>query len=255
MFFYLSKILYFLVQPINWVAMLLVLSFFIKNKKRKQYVLGLCIALFFFLNNHFIFNQVMCWWEINPISIATLPTYDIGILAGGYSTFFIKNTNDRHNFSARANRFTQAVSLFFEGKIKKILLTGGSGYIFGDQPSEALEIKKHLLLMGVPDSCIILEAASRTTYENALYTKRILAKDYPKASCLLITSAWHMPRTSACFKKQNIKFTPFPVDHIGERTRFVPESLLIPDRKGFYHWEILTKEWVGYLMYYLRGYL
>ncbi len=255
MFYILSKILYFLIQPINWVFLLLLAALFSKKPKRKRNCLIWTVGLFLFFSNHFIFNQVIRLWEPDPVLISNLNQYDIGILAGGYSNFFIEPQEDRHHFNPRANRLTQTTELFFANKIERILLTGGSGYLYGQEPSEALEAKQFLMRLGIPDSVIIVESLSRNTFENAKYTKAILAKEFPNQSCLLITSAFHMPRTAACFKKAGIRFTPFCVDYMGEKTRFMPESTIIPDRRGFYHWEILVKEWVGYIMYKLRGYL
>ncbi len=256
MFFVLSKFLYFLIQPINWLGVCLVLSFFSKKRLWKRRFLGFGIFIFWFFTNHFIFNQVMNWWEPEAIAHQKLEVFEVGILAGGYSNFFINSQNGLYHFNGRAARLTQTAELFFQKKIKTILLTGGSGYLFGQEPSEAAEAKQLLLTLGIPDSCILIENASRNTYENAFNSKVFLDKNFEKqASCLLITSAYHMPRTAACFRKQGIAFSPFCVDYIGEKTRFVPESILIPDRLGFYRWERLIKEWVGYGVYWLRGYL
>ena len=254
MFFVISKLLAFLLQPINWVAVVLLYAFFTKREKykRKLFVLGLC--LFFFFNNHFIFNQVMCWWEPDPIAFKEVGHYDIGVLLGGYSNFFLVHNHDRHTFSERANRLTQTLELYKIGKIDKFLLTGGSGNVLEEVPSEADKAYHFLTTIGIPPEDIILEPDSRNTYENALFTKKILAEKYPNAKCLLITSAFHMTRSEGCFKKLGMDFDTFSVDHIGEHARFHPESLFLPDRLGFYKWEILVKEFVGNLMYWLKGY-
>ena len=98
---------------------------------------------------------------------------------------------------------------------------------------------------------------ARTTYENALFTKELMDTKFPNTETpfLVITSAYHMPRTSACFRKQGLHFDTFCVDYIGEKTRFVPESMFLPDRLGFYRWERLIKQWVGIFMYWMKGYL
>ncbi|MFK8105455.1 MAG: YdcF family protein [Saprospiraceae bacterium] len=256
MFYILSKSLYFLIQPINWVIGLLLYSFFVKKPKAKRRSLGFAIVLALFFTNHFIFNQFMNYWEVDPISMASLQEpYDIGILLGGYSNFYKLENNDRHNFNERANRLTNALELYHTGKIKKILLSGGSGNLTGESYSEAILAKEYLLRIGIPLEDIIVESRSRNTRENALFTQQLLADKYPSASCLLITSAWHMPRAAACFEKLGLSFDQFGVDYVGEKNRFALESMLVPDRLGFYRWEILIKEWVGYVMYRLRGYL
>lgn len=256
MFFILSKALYFLIKPINWVAVLLLYALLGKKTKWKKRCLIWAILLFFFFSNHFLFNQIVRTWEVDSIqATASMPHYDIGILLGGYSNLNLTPSYDRHNFSDRANRLTQTLELYYNGKIKKILLSGGSGRLIGHEQSEALEVAAFLMGIGIPEEDIIIEANSRNTYENALYSSKLIQRQYNGASCLLITSAWHMRRAQACFQKVGLVITPYSVDYIGELRRFAPESLFLPDRKGFYHWEILIKEWVGYFFYKLKGYI
>lgn len=255
MFFVLSKVLYFIIQPINWVVALLFFAVFSKKPNRKKACAKWALILSLFFNHHFTFNLVMRAWEPETITKNEIKeTYDVGILLGGYSNFYITPDDDRHNFSSRANRFNQTLRLYHEGYIKKILLTGGSGAVLHTNPSEAEKIKTYLMSINIPETDIIVEADSRNTHENALFTKQILDEQYPNQKYLLITSAWHMRRSAACFKKQDVPFTPYAVDYLSERVRFAPISILIPDRLGFAKWEMLIKEWVGYIVYKLRNY-
>ena len=256
MFFILSKTLAVLIRPINWVAFFLLVALFSKRPKRKRRSLILAVACFFFFNNHFIFNQVIRWWEDETITADEIQApYDIGILLGGYSNPYIFPSTDRHNFSDRANRFTNALELYYEGKIRKILLTGGSGSLLQNVASEAMQMKQFLLKIGIPESDILVEANSRNTHENALFSKQLLEKEFPEAKLLLITSAWHMPRAKRCFQKVGIHATPYSADFFSEGTRFAPESWLFPYRQGFIRWEYLIKEWVGIVIYKLKGYI
>jgi uncharacterized SAM-binding protein YcdF (DUF218 family) len=254
MFFILSKVLYFLIVPLNWVIGLLLYAVFGKNVKWKKRSRNYAVILLLFLSNHFLFNLVIHSWESDVTPVASLETYDIGIVLGGYSNFEIY-PRDRYNFSKSANRLTQSVELYKKGIIKKMLLTGGSGDLLLKNRSEALEIESFLVTMGVKKEDIILEPDSKNTHENAVFTKNILAKNYPEAKLLLITSAFHMRRSKACFEKENLSFTPFSTDVISERIRFTPSSIFFPNRDGFGRWEMLIKEWVGYIVYWLRGYI
>ncbi len=254
MFFILSKVLYFLIVPLNWVVGLLLYSVFSKNAKWKKRCRNLAVIMIIFFSNHFIFNLVIKAWESDVVPVASLETYDVGIVLGGYSNFEIY-PRDRYNFSKRGNRLTQALELYHKGIFKKMLLTGGSGSILLDERSEAAEVESYLLLMGVKQEDIILEPESRNTHENALFTKNILDKDYPNAKCLLITSGFHMRRSRACYKKEGVEFTAFSTDVIGERVRFTPNTILWPNRDGFWRWEMLMKEWVGCVFYWIRGYI
>ena len=255
MFFILSKLLYFLIQPLNWIIGLLIFSVFSKKQKWKNRTRNLAIILLLFFTNPFFLNLVTKAWETDVYAISSLnQTYDIGIVLGGYSNFSLQ-PRERYHFSGSANRLTQALELYKTGKIKKLLLTGGTGSLWGKPPGEANEIKLFLLKMGVPDSDIIIEPLSRNTRENALYTKGILDATYPDASCLLITSATHMRRSKGCFRKVGIHFTPFSTDIIGEEFRFIPSSLITPTTDGFSRWGLIIKEWIGYIVYWMVGYI
>lgn len=257
MFFILSKILYYLfVKPLNWIAVSLLYAVFGKKEKWKKRALFFGVGLLLFFSNHFIFNLVIRQWEPTTITLDQIDQpYEVGIVLGGYSNFFIEPNHDRYNFSERGNRFSNALELYRTGKVKKLIFTGGSGKLLDDEPSEAAELPTYLARIGIPEADYIIEPNSRNTRENAVFTKEILDKQFPNASYLLITSAFHMRRSEAIFDKLTIKTTPFAVDYIGEKIRFVPESFLIPDRNGFYHWDILIREWVGYLGYWVRGYV
>ncbi len=256
MFFILSKVLFFLLRPINWMLGLLIWAWFTKDQKRRRRLLGFSILLYLFLGNHVVFNTVVRWWEPETIQLnAIQDTFDIAILLGGYSNFDIVPDQDRHNFNYRANRFTNTYELYKKGLAKKILLTGGSGEIFNQSSSEGKMVQQFLLRLGVPAEDIIIEPDSRNTYENGIFTQKILQERFPDATCLLLTSAWHMPRSQAIFRKLKIPVTPVCVDYLSEHTSYGPEEILQPNRHGFYHWEILVKEWVGYIVYKCRGFL
>jgi len=255
MFFIISKVLFFLIQPINWLVGSVLLAFFLKNEKWKKRSLKTAVFIAIFFTNHFIYNQIIKLWEPDPILFSELEeSYDVGILLGGFSNLYIEPW-DRHNFNSAADRFTHTLELYKLGKIKKVIITGGSPDVMGIQTSEAERIQQFIKQMDFPEEDFIFETESRNTYENAIYTQPILNDSFPNASKLLITSAFHMPRAQRIFKKQNIDFHAFPVDHIGEYTRFAPNSLFIPDRRGFLRWEILIKEWFGIIFYKLRGYI
>jgi len=202
-----------------------------------------------------LFNMVIGAWETKTITADAIDTpYDIGILLGGYSNVNTIPGHDRHNVNERGNRLLNTLELYQSGKIKKILLSGGTGSLLQQGQKEADLMFRFLQKMGVPDSVIIVESASRNTYENALFSKAIVDAHFPGSSCLMITSAWHMPRARPCFDKLKMPITPFSVDFLSEQQQHPLDMWLMPDKLGFYKWEILIKEWVGMLAYRLKGY-
>ncbi len=69
-------------------------------------------------------------------------------------------------------------------------------------------MKEFATKLVVPDERIISETESRNTRENALYTKKILKKINAQ-KVILVTSAFHMPRSYAVFKKIGVNAVPF----------------------------------------------
>ncbi|RYG16752.1 MAG: YdcF family protein, partial [Chitinophagaceae bacterium] len=99
----------------------------------------------------------------------------------------------------------------------------------------------------IPDSVIIIEKESRNTKENFKYAIGILkGLNKPDAKILVITSAWHIPRTKLLAEKQGMKnVVYYPTNSLKDNYSF--EDYLLPQAKAIMGWELLIKEWVGYL--------
>ncbi|MSQ78032.1 MAG: YdcF family protein [Nitrospiraceae bacterium] len=100
--------------------------------------------------------------------------------------------------------------LFTEGRAPRLVLSGGDGSIFGEGPKEAIEMKNFAVRLGVPENAILLDDRARTTYENAVGTKRVLGP----GSILLVTSASHIPRAAGLFRKQGFTVTPASCNYV-----------------------------------------
>ena len=254
-FFLFSKLFTIIIFPIPLIILIgIYYSFFkIQGFKNKFYTLQIVFLLWFF--SSFFFAQFLVLRleeKFPPIDIESLPEQDVGILLGGMINPlpFYKN---RVELLSSADRLTETFILYRKKKIKKILFTGGSGVLFATDTSEASFAKKYFLDLGVKEEDIIIEDKSRNTIENARFTKQILdEKKFKKI--LLITSAFHMPRSSQIFKKQEIEFTAFPVDYraIGQGLNW---EVFIPSVGALETVTISIKEWVGILVYEYAGFL
>jgi len=255
MFFFLSKILAYLIMPLLIICGFLVASALVKTPSRKKRLFYIGLSLLLFASNDFIVNEVVLLWEV-PIT----PMQDIkkiytwGIVLTGV-TKFDSGPRDRVFFNRGADRVTHAVQLYKMGKIKKILVTGGSGRLDTPERKEADEVAEALLLMGVPAEDIVKEAISRNTHESAVEVKKILQGNATPAECLLITSAYHMRRSRACYAKVGWSMDGFSVDFISHRRRFSVDALLFPKVEAISNWQTLLKEWAGMITYKLAGYI
>jgi uncharacterized SAM-binding protein YcdF (DUF218 family) len=100
---------------------------------------------------------------------------------------------------------------------------------------------------------LILEDRSRNTRENAAFLKPLLQQK-PGERWLLVTSAWHMPRSVGVFRKAGIDIIPHPVDF--STTGSGADMLRFS--RGFSHGlgltDLAVKEWIGLIAYRLAGY-
>lgn len=256
MFFVLSKILNFLLKPSIWLLALLLWAVFTRRPQRRRRIVVAALVLFLFFSNQMIFNYTIGWWEVETITAHDiLEPYDIGILLGGFSNPNIIPGDDRLNLSVHGNRFFNAYELYRSGKVKRLIISGKSGSLFPQHEGEALHTATALREMGVPDSAILIENRSRNTYENAVFCSEMINALPGQPRVLLITSAYHMRRASGCFRKTRLEFTPYSVDFLFEKFQPSPQFLLLPNAQGLYRWQALIKEWVGYLAYWVQGYL
>lgn len=255
MFFILSKILSFLLSPFLWVVACWIIYALLKNHKTKRIFFWISLSLSLLFSNGFIVNKFVALWEIPGKADQQLKTYDYGIVLSGMFEY----NNDLDRLSARrgADRLWQAIQLYHSGKIKKIILSGDSGYIFKKGLHEAHQLKNMLIDQNIPPEDILVESNSRNTHENAFETVNLLKKKKLMGkSFLLITSALHMRRAMGCFEKEGLKCTSFSTDHyhIASGGSFSANSIL-PNPDAFLMWQRIIKEWVGTLMYRFTGYL
>ena len=257
MFFVISKILSFLYSPLFWVFLFLLLTLiYFKNKKKSKLFLIITIVLFFIFSNSFIADEMMRLWEMQITRTEDLnDSYDAGILLGGGMVTLDTKTN-RLIFSHNCDRFFQTIQLYKQKRIKKIIITGGSGNLTYHEMAEAPLLRRYLISIKVPEKDILIDSLSDNTRQNAAYTKEIINKTFSKEDkFLLITSAIHMKRALGCFRKAGINVSPFTTNkHAGER-RYELNHLLLPEPSSFVSWEQFIHEYFGYLIYGIMGYL
>jgi uncharacterized SAM-binding protein YcdF (DUF218 family) len=239
-------------MPIIWILGFFLFGLLTKNQKRGRISLWLSLGLLLFFSNPFLINEAWLAWEYEPVPLKNVKQYDAGILLTGF-TSLEKSPHDRVYTNKGADRLLHTVMLYKKGYINKVLVTGGSGSLRKTYTSEAEEVKNLLLLSGVPSADILLEDKSRNTYENAQYTKKMLAYHPNLQRFIVITSAFHMRRSTGCFAKAGITHAVFPSDFNSTDRQFRPEGF-IPAESALAGWHKLFHEISGYIIYKLMGY-
>ncbi|HET6245851.1 MAG: YdcF family protein [Bacteroidetes bacterium] len=254
MFFIASKILSFLTTPLIWIFVLLFIAYFQAIPKRKNRILLICIFLIYLFSNEFIFNEVVRQWEIPAKSQKEISNYEVGIILGGATTY--DEELQRLQIHNSFDRVVQGVDLYKKGFISKLLISGGSGSLTFPDMKEAKFIKAYLLTIGIPERDIIIEFESKNTRENALFTFEELKKiGLQDSKLLLITSGYHMRRSQACFEKVGLQTTSYTTDRLSGTRRKQLDFLFLPNMQTLYNWRVIIHEWLGYVIYFLVGYV
>lgn len=255
MFFILSKTISYLAMPMVMITLFLLLGMFLRSArwKKRCFRIGLFLTLFF--SNEFIANEMMKLWEEPATAFRSINrTYAWGVVLTGVAKADIE-PDDRIYFGQGADRVIHTVQLYKLGIIKKILVSGGSGRLINVNEQEAERLARVFRLLGIPDNDLLLESGSRNTHESAAAVVKMLDPITRPDECLLITSAFHIPRARACFKKEGWKLDTFSVDFYTHKRSFAFDVLFIPKLEAIGIWHHLIKETIGYASYKVMGYI
>ena len=153
------------------------------------------------------------------------------------------------SLNGAAERMTELVGLARRYPQARLVFTGGSGHLLAEAASEADDARALFAALGLPPGRIAYEAASRTTWENAVLTRR-LVRPAPGEVWLLVTSAMHMPRAIGAFRAAGWDPLPWPVAYKTRAAGFRWEEDA-GERIGLL--DAAVHEWLGLLAYRLQG--
>ena len=253
MFFILSKLAYFLTTPLVWIFILCIIALCLKNKKTAR---KLCITagvLLLVLSNPFLAYKATKAYETAPINAHTITEpYEYALVLGGFTDY--DASVDRVVFQSSSDRLWQTLWLYQQGKVKKIILSGGEGRILKRNYTESESTRDFLVEMGIPANDIIVETLSRNTFENIVYSKKILDSLHHSAPILLVTSATHLPRAMACARKAQLPVHAFSTDYFIAPSKLGIDFYIIPESAALEQWRKLIREIIGFAMYKIAGY-
>jgi len=150
------------------------------------------------------------------------------------------------------DRIVAAAMLAHRYPNARIVFSGGSPNLISNDAREADFASRVFEGLGVDKARLIMERRSRNTLENALFSKE-LAAPKPGERWLLITSAFHMPRSVGLFRKAGFAVEPYPVDwHVGA-TLGEALSMSQVGGDGWGRTDASVREWMGLLAYWITG--
>jgi len=180
-----------------------------------------------------------------PVVTSVLGPIDGIIVLGGVVDQHTSQSRKQIVLSNGAERLTSFVALARQFPKAKLVFTGGSGRL--DQTyKEADTARDFFTSIGLPQSRGIYEDQSRNTFENGIFTHRLIK---PKRGdrWILITSARHMPRSMGVFRQLGWNLIPYPVDYL---TRGVGKlGLQFNFKNGLGSLHSGLREWMGLAVY------
>lgn len=265
MFLILSKILPLFVYPAGLACLLLTVSLFLRRESRwPRRLTGLALLLLWLGSNQMTAMAVTRSLEQQYLPPAEIPQAEVIVLLGGGARPQLA-PRPLTEVNEAADRMFYAAWLYHQGKAPAILVSGGwSVTNVQEGPPASESMTAVLAMLGVPLEAIWQEGASRNTYENALFSKELLQTRGVTGPVLLLTSASHMPRSVRTFARQGIEVIPVPADYLVADAEWhyayaggpgVLLKNLLPSASGMALMELALKEYMGMVVYWLRGYL
>ena len=153
--------------------------------------------------------------------------------------------------SGAGDRVIAAAALAHRYPNARLIYTGGSANLLANDAKEADYASALFESLGISRDRLTMERRSRNTQENAEFSKAIAAP-ISGARWLLVTSAYHMPRSVGVFRKAGFAVEPYPVDwRAGKGTDLLGFRNFSID--GLASVDVGVREWIGLVAYWISG--
>jgi uncharacterized SAM-binding protein YcdF (DUF218 family) len=255
LFFFLSKTIGKMLLPTNFligigvIGALLLATRFASLGRRLMVVSVLMLAVCGF--------SPLGSWLLYPLE-SRFPPWDAArgapdgiIILGGSIDADLSVAHGGAVVRSEADRIIAAAVLARQYPNARILFTGGSANLLSNDAKEADYAGALFESLGVAKARLTMERRSRNTQENVEFSKAMVA---PKSGerWLLVTSAFHMPRSVGLFRKAGFAVEPYPVDwRVGGKSDLLAFFPVADDGLG--RTEIALREWMGLIAYRASG--
>jgi uncharacterized SAM-binding protein YcdF (DUF218 family) len=247
-----SKLLSAITQPLFWLALVWALALLLLGFRRwRRTAVGLLwagLAVLGLLGFSAVPDALLRPLENRyPVPTAEAVARHVGMIvlggAAGHPDVFL--AHGQVPLGEAAERMSVPVGLMRQYPQLALVFSGGDGRLLATGTTEAELAQAFYQAQGVDMRRVTLEAGSRTTRENARQVAQLLGERCQQP-WLLVTSAWHMPRSMAEFEAVGCKVTPYPVDfRTGPGTALTEYSLA----HSLLTWQTALHEWLGLWVY------
>jgi uncharacterized SAM-binding protein YcdF (DUF218 family) len=251
--FLMKKILTLLFFPLSLGLELLllglVLLWFTRKQKTGKVVLSIGFLLLLTLSYNAVSDQLLQPLEYRYPPV--LKSDDISgagwvvVLGGGHISDPRLPVTSRL-YGTTITRLVEGIRLHDMLPGSKLVLSGGGAF---DPVSDAAAMAELAVAIGVDKRDMVLESASWDTKDQARLIKSIVGKD----RFVLVTSAFHMPRSMALFQKQGMNPIPAPTGHWVEQRQKLSPMMFFPRVSALGKAELAFHEYLGMVWARIRG--
>lgn len=260
MFFFLSKVLDVLLTPLAWGLILIVLAVPWRRPrrratwKRRRLLGGLGLFVLWLFSTDFVSNALFhhLEHEATPTFRAD-KVYDAVVLLGGVGDERIESDTGQISLNDNVERLVATHRLLADGRARYAILSGAASSVAFAEHSEARILARQLVLWGISPSRLILEERARNTHENALYSREI-AIDRGFANVVIVTSAFHMPRSIECFTAVDFPVDSFITDYRAHDVALNRAAELLPRVSSLLVSSEYFREVFGLWVYRVKGF-
>ena len=248
--FVLSKLMSAITQPMFWLALWWALALLMLQRWRRLAAamlwggLVLLGLMGFEAGPHALLRTLENRYPV-PTTEAVGRHVGVIVLGGATEHSDIYQAHGQVPLGQAAERMSVPAGLLRQHPNLQLVFSGGEGRLLATGVSEAELAKAFYQQQGVDMGRVVLEGGSRTTRENAIQVAALLGERC-KQPWLLVTSAWHMPRSVPEFEAVGCQVTPYPVDfRTGAATAWTEYSLA----RSLLLWQTALHEWLGLWVY------
>lgn len=253
MFYYVAKIVWFFLTPSNALVSLALVGLFLMQTRRarlgQRMVFAAAVLLLVAGLSPFA-NLLILPLEARFAAFVDdgTPVAGIVVIGGTYDTE-ATNAHGQMALNETGERLIALGELARRYPDAKLIYAGGGSEFTPDTTPEATLVENTAHQLGVARERILYDRRSLNTFQNAFYAKALAQ---PKAGerWLVVTSAFHMPRTMGVFRKVGFEVVPYPVDYrtAGAASLTRPFAFV---GEGLRRTDVASKEWIGLLSYYV----
>jgi uncharacterized SAM-binding protein YcdF (DUF218 family) len=180
-------------------------------------------------------------------SVENVQTAQAIVVLSGMARTVQSETGPINEWADASDRFWAGLELYRAGKAPKLFFTGGKLPWEKTTQTEGDWLSEKAIQFGVPAAAITLTSNVQNTADEAKAVAQIL----PKGSIILVTSAFHMPRSRMLFEAEGLRVTAFPVDfQVSERYLTLMDFL--PSADALSTSSLALREWLGRFYYWVK---